>query len=95
MTIFANYQSLHFITVKPENAFRLSSFLGDSDGILWLREHLKNEQLMTQYYSDSLAQHLENIWFQAQGIVGSGSKYHNILILHQIILTRFFLNDFI
>ena len=33
--------------------------------------------------------------YQAQGIVGSESKYHNILILQQIILTRFFLNDFI
>jgi hypothetical protein len=33
--------------------------------------------------------------YQAQGIVGSKAAFHNMLILLEIFLTRFFINDFI
>ncbi len=69
MSILRNYQPLHFITVKKENAYKLSVLANNSEGTLWLPNKLKNEQLSAQYYSDSLAIHLQNIWHQSQAII--------------------------
>ena len=69
MSILSNYQPLHFITVKEENALKLSFLTQELDSILWISSKLKNEKFFAQYYDHSLAEHLENIWYQAQGLV--------------------------
>ena len=69
MSIFCNYQPLHFITVKEENALKLSALISQSDSILWLSSKLKDKRFSAKYYEHSLAEHIENIWSQAQGLV--------------------------
>lgn len=69
MSILSNYQPLHFITVKEDNALKLSTLTHDSDSVLWLPRKLKAEKFSAQYYDDSLAEHIASIWSQAQGIV--------------------------
>jgi cobalt-precorrin 5A hydrolase/precorrin-3B C17-methyltransferase len=69
MSIFSNYQPLHFIPVKAENMLKLSTLTQDSDSILWLPNTLKEPTYSAQYYDVSLAEHIASIWSQAQGIV--------------------------
>ena len=69
MSIFINYQPLHFITVNEENALNLSILAQNIEGVLWLPDKLKNERICTQYYSGSLARHLEKIWSESQAII--------------------------
>ena len=69
MSIFSNYQPLHFITVNEENALNLSILAQNIEGVLWLPDKLKNERICAQYYSGSLARHLEKIWSESQAII--------------------------
>ena len=78
--IFADFQPLHFIAVTEENAIPLGYLAKITDSVLWLPEKLKTErqnsavkfaEKKVRYYSDSLAQHLANIWHNSQGIVFS------------------------
>ena len=69
MSIFSNYQPLHFITVNQENAYKLESLAQSCQGVLWLPQKLTNNSLTAQYYPESLAQHLQQIWSDSQAIV--------------------------
>ena len=68
-TIFNSYQPLHFISVNENSAHKLDSLVKNSQGVLWLPHKLNNDQFSAQYYSETLALHLKQIWQDAQGIV--------------------------
>ncbi len=72
MSIFSDYQPLNFITVNLHNVDRLSVLVENTDGVLWLSSKFEQQtQVQTQYYDDSLAKHIEQIWSESKSIVFS------------------------
>ena len=71
MSLFNDYQPLHFVTVNQSHVPKLSVLANNCGGVLWLPENLtqKSSNDHIQYYKCSLAQHLQNIWADSQAIV--------------------------
>lgn len=71
--IFADYQPINFITVTEENARQLLPLVKTTQGVLWLPNSLKNiaifDDNLVQFYDQSLAEHLVNIWHKSKAII--------------------------
>lgn len=71
--IFADYQPINLITVTEENARQLLPLVKTTQGVLWLPNSLKNiaifDDNLVQFYDQSLAEHLVNIWHKSKAII--------------------------